>query len=164
MRQTPYLHFETNEGRVRLRHAIKRIKSNQRKLADDSMSIATGESSDWSSWSLSGQSDDDADADASDDGDDDDDDSSDTRDQDGNYRDRVDDDKESEKGLPTVDSQHKGPEFKGELYLIYPKLLLTTLRKLQEVSILYQKVSEKPRRRKVTTRQAHKCISCPKDS
>ncbi|KAI0858773.1 hypothetical protein F4860DRAFT_526840 [Xylaria cubensis] len=29
---TPYLHFETNEGRVRLRHAIKQITSN---LADD---------------------------------------------------------------------------------------------------------------------------------
>ncbi|KAI1349838.1 hypothetical protein F5Y01DRAFT_326838 [Xylaria sp. FL0043] len=45
---TPYLHFETNAGRVRLRHAIRRMKRYRRGLADDSTIATTGESLDLS--------------------------------------------------------------------------------------------------------------------
>jgi hypothetical protein len=42
----PYLHFETNEGRIRLSNAIKRtMTSTQREIDDDAKSVSAGNDS-----------------------------------------------------------------------------------------------------------------------
>jgi hypothetical protein len=44
--QMPYLHFETNEGRIRLSNAIKRtMTSTQREIDDDAKSVSAGSDS-----------------------------------------------------------------------------------------------------------------------
>ncbi|KAI0805326.1 hypothetical protein GGR55DRAFT_656362 [Xylaria sp. FL0064] len=109
---TPYLHFETNKGRVKLRHAIKQITRNQRPRVDDSTIAAAGESLDLSIPGQNGNKNDDEDDNSSDESDD----GNDELDGTDNNGEHVDDDEESESGSGeyqyAIKSQRKASKFK----------------------------------------------------
>ncbi|KAI1277697.1 hypothetical protein F5Y07DRAFT_407244 [Xylaria sp. FL0933] len=109
---TPYLHFETNKGRVKLRHAIKQVTRNQRPRDDDSTIAAAGESLDLSIPDQNDNDNDDEDDNSSDEGDD----GNDERDGRDNNGEHVDDDEESASDSGeyqyAVKSQRKASKFK----------------------------------------------------
>lgn len=121
--QTPYLHFETNEGRVRLRHAIKQMTRNGCNLAADYTIAAPEESLDFSTPPFSSENDNNNEDDNERYDNDDNDDSSDESDEKENNGDYVDDDGESSSDTgedqPIVESQRKASGFKSESYSIH---------------------------------------------